>query len=173
MALSSTFFNPLVVPSATVNPHTKITSSGKCFRANCLIRTEQATTKPAVLETAVFPATKEMKEPSLSTFIVNYHSDLDPFKATSTPIYQTATFKMKSATKFGEYGYSRSSNPIRETLDELLAKLDNAKYAYCFSSGMSALTAVCEQVNPGHEIITVEDIYGGSYNFINNLMTRK
>ncbi|KAI9125527.1 hypothetical protein K1719_002945 [Acacia pycnantha] len=173
MALSSTFFNALVIPSAPVNPHTKITSSGKCFRVNCLIRTEQATTKPAVVETAVSPATNEVKEPSLSTFLVNYHSDWDPFKATSTPIYQTATFKMKSATEFGEYGYSRSANPTRKTLEELLAKLDNAKYAYCFSSGMSALTAVCELVNPGDEIITVEDIYGGSYNFINNLMARK
>ncbi|KAK4265210.1 hypothetical protein QN277_026293 [Acacia crassicarpa] len=171
MALSSTFLNPLV-PSVTVNPHTKITSSGKGFRVNCLIKTEQTKTKTAVGETIVSPH-KEKKEPSLSTLLVNYHADWDPFKATSTPIYQTATFKMKSATEFGEYGYSRSANPTRNTLEVLLAKLDNAKYAYCFSSGMSALTAVCELVNPGDEIITVEDIYGGSYNFINNLMARK
>ncbi|KAI9125560.1 hypothetical protein K1719_002978 [Acacia pycnantha] len=113
------------------------------------------------------------KEPGLSTLLVNYYADWDPFKATSTPIYQTATFKMKSATEFGDYFYSRSANPTRNTLEALLAKLDNAEYAYCFSSGMSALTAVCELVNPGDEIITVEDIYGGSYNFINNLMARK
>ncbi|KAI9107182.1 hypothetical protein K1719_021791 [Acacia pycnantha] len=172
MALSSTFLNPLVIPSVTVNPRSKIiTSSGKGFRVNCLIQTEQTPTKTAVVETPATPA--KIKKPSLSTYLVNYHADWDPFGATSTPIYQTATFKMKSATEFGEYGYSRSANPTRDALEKILANLDNAKYAYCFSSGMSALTAVCELVNPGDEIITVEDIYGGSYNFINNLMARK
>ncbi|KAI9126040.1 hypothetical protein K1719_003458 [Acacia pycnantha] len=144
----------------------KITSSGKGFR---VVKTEQTNPEQAVGGTGIpLP-----KEPGLSTLLVNYYADWDPFKATSTPIYQTATFKMKSATEFGDYFYSRSANPTRNTLEALLAKLDNAEYAYCFSSGMSALTAVCELVNPGDEIITVEDIYGGSYNFINNLMARK
>ncbi|XP_028766115.1 cystathionine beta-lyase, chloroplastic-like isoform X2 [Neltuma alba] len=172
MALSSTFLNPLAT-SVTLNPHPKIKNAGKSFRVNCLIKIEQTVTKPAVVESPAVPAEKVVKDPSMSTVLVNYHADWDPFHATSTPIYQTATFKMKSATEFGEYGYSRSANPTRNTLEKLLAKLDNAEYAYCFSSGMSALTAVCELVNPGDEIITVLDIYGGSYNFINNLMARK
>ncbi|XP_028793483.1 cystathionine beta-lyase, chloroplastic-like isoform X2 [Neltuma alba] len=109
----------------------------------------------------------------MSTVLVNYHNDFDPYKATSTPIYQTATFKMKSATEFGEYGYSRNANPTRDTLEKLLAQLDNADKAFCFTSGMTALTAVCELVNPGDEIIAVEDIYGGSYKFLNELIARK
>ncbi|XP_054806982.1 cystathionine beta-lyase, chloroplastic-like [Prosopis cineraria] len=173
MVLASTFLCPFVT-SVAVNPHTKSTSAVKGFRLNCLIQTEQQTkSKSALVDTKRVPTTEETKEPSMSTVLVNYHNDFDPYKATSTPIYQTATFKMKSATEFGDYGYSRSANPTRDTLEKLLAKLDNADYAYCFSSGMSALTAACELVNPGDELIAVEDIYGGSYNFLNNLMARK
>nr|BAN57423.2 mimosinase [Mimosa pudica] len=171
MALPSAFLNPFVPSPVTANPRTKFARVGKGFNVSCLIKTEQ--TKSAVTETGVSPATKEVNEPSLSTVLVNYSADWDPYNATSTPIYQTATFKMKSATEFGEYYYSRNANPTRHTLEALLAQIDNAKFAYCFSSGMTALTSVCELVSPGDEIVTVEDIYGGSYNFINNLIGRK
>ncbi|XP_028795068.1 cystathionine beta-lyase, chloroplastic-like [Neltuma alba] len=109
----------------------------------------------------------------MSTMLANYHNDFDPFKATSTPIYQTATFEMPSATHGGKYMYSRTGNPTRDTLEKLLAKIDNAKYGYCFSSGMSALTAVTELVKPGEEIVAVEDIYGGSHQFLVDYIARK
>nr|BAF80449.1 mimosinase [Leucaena leucocephala] len=173
MALSSTFLNPLV-SSVAVNPQPKITS-GKGFRVNCLIRTQQTVIKTDTKENAAVltPGKRVEKEPSVSTVLANYHADWDPFEATSTPIYQSATFRMKNATEYNEYYYSRVANPTTSTLEKIIAEIENAEYVTCFTSGMSALTAVCELVNPGDEILTVEDIYGGSYGFIENLMVRK
>ncbi|KAK4253986.1 hypothetical protein QN277_009424 [Acacia crassicarpa] len=196
MALASTF---LTSPYVSINPRNKTTSSGntweslgfvnfksnqpihaKGFRVNCSIQKEKLIeSKDTLVEsdtesTNVFSTTEnQTREPSMSTVLVNYHNDFDPYEATSTPIYQTATFKMTSATQIDEYAYSRITNPTRDTLEKLLAKLDNADKAYCFASGMAALTAVCEFVNPGDEVIAAEDIYGGSYRFLNELIARK
>ncbi|KAK4253971.1 hypothetical protein QN277_009411 [Acacia crassicarpa] len=191
MAMASTC---LASPSVAINPRNKSISAGntweslgfinfksnkpihaKAFRVNCsiqadkLVDSKSASFNPNV----VLTSENQTHEPSMSTVLVNYHNDFDPYKATSTPIYQTATFKMTSATEFNEYAYSRLTNPTRDTLEKLLAKLDNADKAFCFNSGMTALTAVCELVNPGDEIIALEDIYGGSYNFLNELIARK
>ncbi|KAK4253970.1 hypothetical protein QN277_009410 [Acacia crassicarpa] len=199
MAFAATFLTgPSVTPLA-INNRLKSTSAGntwdssafvnfwsnrpmqaKGFRVNCSIQKEKLIdSKPVLVDniaesTNVLPTSEnQTREPSMSTVLVNYHNDFDPYKATSTPIYQTATFKMTSATQFDEYAYSRLTNPTRDTLEKLLAKLDNADKALCFASGMTALTAVCELVNPGDEIIALEDIYGGSYKFLHELLARK
>ncbi|EPS57982.1 hypothetical protein M569_16835, partial [Genlisea aurea] len=89
------------------------------------------------------------REPSVSTLLMNFSSEFDPYGAMSTPLYQTATFKQPSATEFGPYDYTRSGNPTRDVLERLLAKLDKADRALCFTSGMAALSAVTHLLRAG------------------------
>ncbi|KAK8987079.1 hypothetical protein V6N11_055393 [Hibiscus sabdariffa] len=99
----------------------------------------------------------EDQEPTVSTLLVNIDSEFDPYGAMCTPLYQTATFKQPSATENGPYDYTRSGNPTRDTLERLLAMLEKADRAFCFTSGMAALS-----VGSGQEIVAGDDIYGGS-----------
>ncbi|KAK1300674.1 hypothetical protein QJS10_CPB13g00917 [Acorus calamus] len=120
-------------------------------------------------------ATKEdkMKEPSVSTLLMNFEDSFDPFDAMSTPLYQTATFKQPSATQMGLYDYTRSGNPTRDVLERLLAKLDKADRAFCFTSGMAALAAVTHLLEAGQEIVAGDDMYGGSDRLLSKVVPKK
>ncbi|KAI7745110.1 hypothetical protein M8C21_030337 [Ambrosia artemisiifolia] len=113
------------------------------------------------------------KEPSVSTILMNFENEFDPYGATSTPLYQTATFKQSSATEYGAYDYTRGGNPTRDVLETLMAKLDKADRALCFTSGMAALSAVSHLVNPGEEIVAGEDIYGGSDRLLSEVIPKR
>ncbi|KAG2258226.1 hypothetical protein Bca52824_077520 [Brassica carinata] len=82
--------------------------------------------------------------------LMNMDNEFDPFDAMSTPLYQTATFKQPSAIENGPYDYTRSGNPTRDALESLLAKLDKADRAFCFTSGMAALAAVTHLLKTGN-----------------------
>ncbi|KAJ9548073.1 hypothetical protein OSB04_020616 [Centaurea solstitialis] len=114
----------------------------------------------------------EDSEPSVSTILMNFENKFDPYCAMSTPLYQTATFKQPSATENGPYDYTRSGNPTRDMLESLLAKLDKADRAFCFTSGMAALAAVSHLVGNGEEIVAGEDIYGGSDRLLSQVVPR-
>ena len=86
----------------------------------------------------------------------------DCYNASSMPIYQSATFRQRSATEMGEYDYTRSGNPSRTFVEEHLAKLMNADRALCLSSGMTALDCILRLAGAGDEIIAGDDIYGGT-----------
>ncbi len=83
--------------------------------------------------------------------------------AVMTPIYQTSTYAQESPSKHKGYGYARGANPTREALQKSIAALENGKFGLCFSSGMGATDAVIKLLNPGDEVITSNDLYGGSY----------
>jgi cystathionine gamma-lyase len=83
--------------------------------------------------------------------------------AVMTPIYQTSTYWQKSPGENKGYEYSRGTNPTRRALEDCLAALENAKYGLAFSSGMGATDAVMKLLMPGDEVITGNDLYGGSY----------
>ncbi|KAG5555876.1 hypothetical protein RHGRI_006507 [Rhododendron griersonianum] len=112
------------------------------------------------------------KEPSVSTILLNFENKFDPFHALSTPLYQTATFKQPSATENGPYDYTRSGNPTRDVLESLLAKLDKADRAFCFTSGMAALAAVAHLVGTGEEIVAGDDMYGGSDRLLSQVIPK-
>lgn len=114
-----------------------------------------------------------VKEPSVSTVLMNFGNKFDPYDAMSTPLYQTATFKQPSATEYGPYDYTRSGNPTRDVLEDLMAKLDKADRALCFTSGMAALTAVSHLVKPGEGIVAGEDIYGGSDRLLSQVIPNR
>ncbi|WP_256005417.1 cystathionine gamma-synthase [Pedobacter deserti] len=83
--------------------------------------------------------------------------------AVMTPIYQTSTYWQKSPGDNKGFEYSRGTNPTRKALEDCLAALENAKYGLAFSSGMGATDAVLKLLKPGDEVITGDDLYGGSY----------
>lgn len=79
------------------------------------------------------------------------------------PIYQTSTYVQESPGKHKGFAYARGKNPTRSALERNLAALENAKHCLCFSSGMGAMDAVIKLLAPGDEVITGDDLYGGSY----------
>jgi cystathionine beta-lyase len=94
------------------------------------------------------------------------HAGVEPDPSTGaimTPIYQTSTYVQESPAKHKGYAYARGANPTRNALQKSIAALENGKFAICFSSGMGATDAVIKLLNPGDEVITTNDLYGGSY----------
>lgn len=94
------------------------------------------------------------------------HAGQEPDPTTGaimTPIYQTSTYWQKAPGDNKGYEYSRGTNPTRKALEDCLAALENAKYGLAFSSGMGATDAVMKLLKPGDEVITGNDLYGGSY----------
>jgi len=94
------------------------------------------------------------------------HAGQEPDPTTGaimTPIYQTSTYWQESPGNHKGYAYARGKNPTRSALEKCLAELEGAKHALCFSSGMGAIDAVMKLLRPGDEVITGDDLYGGSY----------
>jgi len=94
------------------------------------------------------------------------HAGLEPDPSTGaimTPIFQTSTYVQESPGVNKGFGYARGKNPTRLALEKNLAALENGKHAICFSSGMGATDAVMKLLRPGDEVITGDDLYGGSY----------
>uniref|UniRef100_A0A0G4F2L0 Cystathionine beta-lyase n=1 Tax=Chromera velia CCMP2878 TaxID=1169474 RepID=A0A0G4F2L0_9ALVE len=97
----------------------------------------------------------------------------DPYRPASMPIYQTATFAMHSIEKFGPYDYTRSGNPTRTALEQLVASLEGAHAAFAFNSGMAAITAVTRLLKTGDEILCGDDIYGGAFRLFSKISARQ
>ena len=85
------------------------------------------------------------------------------YGAVMPPIYQTSTYSQKSPGEHSGYEYSRTQNPTRHALERSIASLENAKFGLAFSSGLSAIDAIMKLFSPGDEIISTNDLYGGSY----------
>jgi cystathionine gamma-lyase len=83
--------------------------------------------------------------------------------AIMTPIFQTSTYVQKSPGVHKGYEYSRSHNPTRTALQNSLAALENGKYGLCFASGMAAIDTIVKLLKPGDEVVSTNDLYGGSY----------
>lgn len=83
--------------------------------------------------------------------------------AVMIPIYQTSTYAQASPGDHKGFEYSRGTNPTRKALEDCIAALENGKYGLAFSSGMGATDAIMKLLSPGDEVITGNDLYGGSY----------
>ncbi|KAL2888092.1 Cystathionine beta-lyase [Ceratocystis lukuohia] len=96
-----------------------------------------------------------------------YTDSRDQYGASSVPIYQTATFKQVTATGGQqEYDYTRSGNPTRTHLERHLAKIMNASRVLAVGSGMGALDVITRMLRPGDEVITGDDLYGGTHRLL-------
>ena len=103
------------------------------------------------------------------------HSGLETDPATGaiiTPIYQTSTYVQSSPGVNKGYEYSRTANPTRTALEKSIASIENGKYAICYSSGMGAADAIIKLLNPGDEVISNKDIYGGTYRMFEQVFSR-
>lgn len=91
--------------------------------------------------------------------------------AIMTPIYQTSTYWQKSPGDNKGYEYSRGTNPTRKALEDCIAAIENGTYGLAFSSGMGATDAVMKLLQPGDEVITGNDLYGGSYRIFTKIFS--
>ncbi|MFP3941687.1 MAG: trans-sulfuration enzyme family protein [Thermoanaerobaculia bacterium] len=92
----------------------------------------------------------------------------EPARASSTPIYQTATFGLE-ADGSGRWDYTRSGNPTRDVLETQLAALDGAARSLAYASGMAALAALLRLVPAGGRVVTGQDLYGGTWRLLHRL----
>jgi cystathionine gamma-lyase len=94
------------------------------------------------------------------------HAGVEADSATGaimTPIYQTSTYVQPSPGVHKGYEYSRTLNPTRHALEKNLAAIENGNHGLCFGSGMAAIDAVIKLLQPGDEVISTNDLYGGTY----------
>ena len=92
--------------------------------------------------------------------------------AVMPPIYQTSTYAQSSPGKHKGYAYSRTANPTRTALENNFAAIENGTHGFAFSSGLAAIDCVLKLLNPGDEIITGDDLYGGSYRMFTKLFQK-
>lgn len=88
------------------------------------------------------------------------------------PIYQTTTYVLEEIGKDKGFDYTRSSNPTRLALEKNLAALENGKYTVSFSSGMSAISALMNLINPKEHVIVSDDVYGGTYRLFEQVLRK-
>ncbi len=92
--------------------------------------------------------------------------------AVSIPIYQTSTYKQESVGIHKGYEYSRTGNPTRHALEELIKELEGGQAGFAFSSGMAAITAVLMLFKTGDHLIFTDDVYGGTFRVVNKVLNR-
>lgn len=92
--------------------------------------------------------------------------------AIMTPIYQTSTYIQKSPGDHKGYEYSRTGNPTRTALEKNLAALENGKYGLCFGSGLAAIDSIIKLLKPGDEVISTNDLYGGTYRIFTKIFAQ-
>ncbi len=103
------------------------------------------------------------------------HAGVHPDSATGaimTPIYQTSTYIQEEIGVHKGFEYSRTGNPTRAALESNLAAIESGKYGACFGSGLAAIDCVIKMLNPGDEVISTNDLYGGSYRIFKTIFEK-
>ncbi len=113
------------------------------------------------------------KKMKFNTKAIHGGQILDPaYNSVMTPIYQTSTYAQSSPGEHKGYEYSRTHNPTRTNLENAIASLENGKYGLAFSSGLAAIDALIKTLNPGDEVISTNDLYGGSYRLFKRIFQK-
>ncbi len=92
--------------------------------------------------------------------------------AVAVPIYQTSTYAQRAVGEY-EYDYARTRNPTRDALEECLASLESAAHGLAFASGMAASTTVMHLIDPSRRVVSVNDVYGGTYRLFSKVYEPK
>src|SRR5690242_5936629 len=107
------------------------------------------------------------------TKLLHNHQKMDPVTgAVSVPIHHASTFHQSNFDQFGKYDYSRSLNPTREALEEVIAELEGGSKGFAFSSGMAAISTAFLLLSSGDHIVITEDVYGGTFRMVTQVLTR-
>jgi len=116
-----------------------------------------------------------MSEKKLKFNSKTIHGGQEPDKAYGAvmpPIYQTSTYAQTTPGGHKGYEYSRSANPTRTALERALASIENGNYGLAFGSGLAAMDAVIKLLNPGDEVVSTNDLYGGSYRLFKQIFEK-
>ena len=98
---------------------------------------------------------------------------VDPaYASVMQPIYQTSTYSQKSPGDHKGFEYSRSGNPTRNTLERAIASIENGNYGMAFGSGLAAIDAVLKLLKAGDEVISTNDLYGGTYRLFTSIFEK-
>ncbi len=103
------------------------------------------------------------------------HAGVHPDESTGaimTPIYQTSTYVQDGVGNHKGYEYSRTLNPTRHALEKNIAAIENGNFGACFGSGLAAIDCVIKMLNPGDEVISTNDLYGGSYRLFKTIFEK-
>ena len=108
-----------------------------------------------------------------NTKVIHGGQELDPaYGSVMQPIYQTTTYAQSTPGGHKGYAYSRSHNPTRNALENALASLENGNYGLAFGSGLAAIDAVLKLLNSGDEVISTNDLYGGTYRLFSQIFEK-
>ncbi|AGK54334.1 cystathionine beta-lyase [Bacillus sp. 1NLA3E] len=110
---------------------------------------------------------------SFETRLLHNSHKIDPTTgAVSVPIQHASTFHQFDVDQFGKYDYSRSLNPTREALEEVIAELEGGTRGFAFSSGMAAISTAFLLLSQDDHVVITEDVYGGTFRMVTEVLTR-
>ncbi|MEC2344706.1 aminotransferase class I/II-fold pyridoxal phosphate-dependent enzyme [Paenibacillus barengoltzii] len=116
---------------------------------------------------------QEKRENKFETKLIHFGSEVDEATgASSVPIYQASTFHHHDIFNPPQHDYSRSGNPTRQALEDYIAVLEGGVQGFAFASGMAAISTTLMLLSAGDHIIVTEDVYGGTYRLLSNILTR-
>lgn len=116
-----------------------------------------------------------MSEKKLKFNSKTIHGGQEPDKAYGAvmpPIYQTSTYAQTTPGGHQGFEYSRSGNPTRAALESSFASIESGNYGLAFASGLAAMDAVIKLLNPGDEVVSTNDLYGGSYRIFKQIFEK-
>src|SRR6188508_1214664 len=110
-------------------------------------------------------------ELSFDTLAVHAGAEPDELTgAVAPPIYQTSTYEQDAVGKPRRgYEYARSQNPTRDRLERAIAALEGGKHGFAFASGSAATAAIAQLAEPGDEVVVGDDVYGGTYRYLDKV----
>ncbi|MGE7761192.1 cystathionine beta-lyase [Peribacillus sp. NPDC097895] len=110
---------------------------------------------------------------SFETKLLHNQHKFDPTTGgVSVPIQHASTFHQSDIDSYGKYDYSRSGNPTREALEDIIAELEEGTHGFAFSSGMAAISTAFLLLSSGDHIVISEDVYGGTFRMVTSVLTR-
>ncbi|EQB93491.1 cystathionine gamma-synthase [Elizabethkingia anophelis] len=109
-----------------------------------------------------------------NTKVIHGNQHAEPHTGSvNVPVFLTSTFAQKSPGQLrAGYEYSRGANPTRQALEDALASIENGSRGLAFGSGLAAIDCVLKLLNPGDEVIAVDDLYGGTYRMFTRLFQK-
>jgi cystathionine gamma-synthase len=117
---------------------------------------------------------KTSKAHRFETLAVHAGHDVDPSTgAVTEPIHLSTTFERGADGSYPHgYLYSRNHNPNRNGLEAALAALEGGSACAAFSSGLAAVTAIFQGLQPGDHVVAPTDIYHGTANVLKHLFAK-
>lgn len=107
------------------------------------------------------------------TRLIHGGIETDPLTgAVNVPIYQVSTYKQEAVGKHKGYEYSRTGNPTRHAVEELIKELEGGVAGFAFASGMAAITSVMMLFNSGDHVVLTDDVYGGTFRVMSKVLNR-